>query len=465
MRNITVLVYLLILSYICVSCAIITGTIPEFELKGYIKYENGTPVSFTPILFKTTTENLLGYTDQQGRFIISITESGTLHIDANKNKPIYENITSKINFIKDKRILEIDGKIYKPNDEVSIVVPYNELGRMMKPSFEAIIACNAQGNSECVLNKGKDYIKKYIHIADRQWEETQRLVKENASKVEKEEARKRKYEYIMSLNNETDYKAIISGGEEYIKQYRNANDSKWEEVEKYVNDAYAVVEREEMEKRVNEAVKKRKKEFQYIMQIDKAHYEAIIDYGKEYIKKYRNINDSNWEDIEKRVNAAVFLAIKNLNINKDYDSILSQGKEYIEKYSNIKDSQWEEIVNLVNKAEQRKKQVEEEKRERLARCNNEILTQREFLMGKNPYADEGKCVEFMAGTFQMTSANAGLFHIGNNELAYIEFNKTFRGVYVKGIAKIKGIYEYISRIGTLNQVPHLEMLEIEEIRE
>ncbi len=62
----------------------------------------------------------------------------------------------------------------------------------------------------------------------------------------------------------------------------------------------------------------------------------------------------------------------------------------------------------------------------------------------------------------MTSINTGLFKIGNTELAYIEFKDTFRGSYVEGIAKIKGIYNYTTKMGVQNQVPHLEMLEIEK---
>lgn len=116
--------------------------------------------------------------------------------------------------------------------------------------------------------------------------------------------------------------------------------------------------------------------------------------------------------------------------------------------------------------EESKKQAEERKAKQkklLPKCNNEILSQEDFLIGKNPYADKGKCVELMTATFQMVSANAGLFNIGNNELAYIEFKKPFRGSGIKGVARIKGMHTYVSRMGTPNQVPHLEMLEIEEI--
>lgn len=99
----------------------------------------------------------------------------------------------------------------------------------------------------------------------------------------------------------------------------------------------------------------------------------------------------------------------------------------------------------------------------LPKCNGKILSHEDFLLGKNPYADKGKCVEFSAATFQMTSTNTGLFYIANNELAFIEFKETFRGSGVQGIAKIKGLYNYTTRSGISNQVPHLEMLKIEKI--
>lgn len=385
----------------------------EFELKGHIKGENGKPVSLTPIFFETywTTENRSANTNHQGEFSISIKESGTLHIDANKPHPIYENITSKIIFIKDKRVLEIDGKVYKPNDEVSIVIPYNAMGRMMKPSFESIIACNAQGASECVVNEGEDYIQKYHNVVDSRWEEIQRLVKENEPKlarikmeeefnkivkldknanydaiisegkkyintyqntegskwkevekyindayaVKKDEEREKEFQNIMSLNKDTDYEAIISGGKEYVEKYSNTGGSKWEEVESYVNEAHTT---------------KMKKEFLGIKNLNiKKDYETIIVQGKDYIGKYRNVKDSQWAEIEKLVKEAEvvkrdkeFLAIKNLSIKEDYESIISQGKEYIEKYRNMAGSQWKEMANLVNKSKQRKKQVEEETR-------------------------------------------------------------------------------------------------------
>ena len=99
----------------------------------------------------------------------------------------------------------------------------------------------------------------------------------------------------------------------------------------------------------------------------------------------------------------------------------------------------------------------------LLKCDGEILSNKDFILGKNPYADKGKCVEFSAATFQMTSNSTGLFNIGNNELAFIEFKETFRGSGVQGIAKIKGLYNYTTRSGISNQVPHLEMLEIEKV--
>jgi hypothetical protein len=91
-------------------------------------------------------------------------------------------------------------------------------------------------------------------------------------------------------------------------------------------------------------------------------------------------------------------------------------------------------------------------------CNGTILSIVDFITGKNPYADKGKCALITAGTFQMTSEKTGLFTVGN-EVLYVEFPQTFRGPFVCGIAKIMGVYTYESRLGT-NTVPHLQMIEL-----
>lgn len=106
---------------------------------------------------------------------------------------------------------------------------------------------------------------------------------------------------------------------------------------------------------------------------------------------------------------------------------------------------------------------EKEKNRILNMCNNKILTQGQFLSGKNVYADKGKCVELTASTFQMVSVNEGLFEIGANQIAYIKFKNIFRGVGVRGLVKIKGMKSYTTRLGYVNEVPYLEMLEIKEI--
>lgn len=341
----------------------------EFKLKGHIKDENGKPLLLSPVFFETywKTDNRSANTNHQGEFIISIKESGTLHIDANKNQPIYENIKYDVIFIKDKGVLEIDGKIYKPNDVLSIVVQYNALGRMMKASFESIVACNTQGASECVINEGKNYIQKYGGV---DWEEIQRIVMAN------------EFKNIIKLNKNIDYEAIISGGKEYIEQYRNISDSKWEEVEKLVKEAAVV------------------KEFSVIKNLSiEENYKSIILQGKEYIEKYRTMKDSKWEEIEKLVKEAEvvkrekeFLAIKTLTIKEDYESIISQGKDYIEQYRNVASSQWKEIANLVSKAEKREKQVEEEERKREERERIGVIVE-ELCQNLNSLAEVNEALQ------------------------------------------------------------------------
>ncbi len=124
----------------------------------------------------------------------------------------------------------------------------------------------------------------------------------------------------------------------------------------------------------------------------------------------------------------------------------------------------EQLQAAKENAARQKALAEEKERNRILKlCNNEVLTQGQFLSGKNVYADKGKCVELSASTFQMVSVTEGLFDIGTNQIAYIRFKNTFRGVGVNGIAKIKGMKSYTTRLGYVNEVPYLEMLEIKKI--
>jgi len=87
------------------------------------------------------------------------------------------------------------------------------------------------------------------------------------------------------------------------------------------------------------------------------------------------------------------------------------------------------------------------------------LTLTEFILGKNPYADKGKCVTVLAATFQMVSEKEGLFKITETEIVHIRFPKTFRGYMVRGLAKVRGMYTYLNKMGGFNTVPDLILLD------
>lgn len=94
----------------------------------------------------------------------------------------------------------------------------------------------------------------------------------------------------------------------------------------------------------------------------------------------------------------------------------------------------------------------------MQKCGGSILSLSEFMLGKNPIADKGKCTLIQATTMQMTSEKSGLFQLGN-EVLYLEFPDVFRGPYVRGVAKVKGNYTYPARLGGFNTVPHLAIIE------
>lgn len=411
-----------------------------------------------PEIFITKTNN-------EGYFTLSVKSSGILNVnseESNDRNPKFISATFNISPVNDE-LLIVDIDKYRTNEIISIVLQYSQ----MEAKFNKIISLYKAKNYKQAKPLASNYINTYRNERDAHIAEVREIEMLSI--------------FDGIINNKQDiYESIISQGKDYIEKYRNVISSRWEEMEKYVNELYRL---------------KRDKEFGDIMSLNKEeNYEAIIRQGKDYIEKYRNIKDSQWAEIEKLVKEAEmvrrkkeFLAIKTLTIKEDYESIISQGKEYIEKYRNIADSQWKEIVNLVNKAEQRKKQVEEatrkaaeeerkiaererlkeekKEKERWARCNNVIMSMEEFYRNNNPYADKGKCVDVVAASFQMSSANTGLFKISDYslDLVYIEFKEPFRGRFVKGLAKILGIYSYRTNAGGSNSVPHLKMLEIERI--
>ena len=201
------------------------------------------------------------------------------------------------------------------------------------------------------------------------------------------------------------------------------------------------------------------------------------------------------EELQKKMNEELPPVIAELNRlkgNKDFEAVASSGRSYLNKYPNTQNSYLEGIQALVkdaeNEIEQRRAKAErirlaaeqlrlakeakdreiEIKKERqrqaklLSKCNGVILTMGEFYGNNNPYADKGKCANIIAASFQMTSATTGLFSISDSvaDLVYIEFKAPFRGRFVEGVAKIKGVHAYRTNIGGSNAVPHLEMIEI-----
>lgn len=183
-----------------------------------------------------------------------------------------------------------------------------------------------------------------------------------------------------------------------------------------------------------------------------------------------DIDDKYFPYIESLVTCAfhynyekqIIYGIKLALINYEYEE--KQKKMTAEKKQKKEEDERKEIEE--QKAREEKNRLEEEQRlarkkellqKYLPQCNESILTMYNFIAGKNPYADKNKCALITAGTFQMASEKAGLFRVGD-EILYIEFPKAFRGSYVRGIAKIKGVYTYQSRLGA-NTVPHLQMID------
>ena len=103
--------------------------------------------------------------------------------------------------------------------------------------------------------------------------------------------------------------------------------------------------------------------------------------------------------------------------------------------------------------------------QRLARlvphCKGKILSQEDFVMGMNPYADAGKCVEIKAArTIEMQSATSGLFDIGVRTPALVTFNDAFRGMLFAGVAKITGTTPVVRSNGDVYRAINLQVIEV-----
>lgn len=95
----------------------------------------------------------------------------------------------------------------------------------------------------------------------------------------------------------------------------------------------------------------------------------------------------------------------------------------------------------------------------LRQCGGRILEQQEFVMGRNPHADKGKCVDIVALTLRMDSTIAGLFDLGGGLTGAIRFKQTFRGAGVDGTVRVVDV-KNVQTSKRVEQVVVLEMLDV-----
>lgn len=192
-----------------------------------------------------------------------------------------------------------------------------------------------------------------------------------AIKAEKDEAEKVMLEafsnIITNYKNKDCFSSIASQDRDYIAnyyigKYQNVEGSRWQEIEKLVN-----------EERVMRVA------FQRISTLDKnTDYTTILSEGIDYINRYRKMECSRWAEVEKLVNEArvkekeimgsTYQSIISVDKNRYYEFIISKGRDYIVRYRNVEGSDWQKIENLVMVAEKiekvaRKEEAKERKKE------------------------------------------------------------------------------------------------------
>jgi len=215
-------------------------------------------------------------------------------------------------------------KAIKAKAEKAIKAEKDEVEKkVMLEAFNSIIA--NYKNEDCLhsASQGRDYIAKYRNIEGSRWQEIENLInQEGAMRVA--------FRRISTLDKYTDDVPILSEGIDYINRYRSMECSRWAEIEKLVNEARVISK--EKEKGIMQSA------YQSISELDKKEdYEFIISKGREYIDKYRNVEDSDWQKIEKLVIEAETEKEKDIMrsvyqsimvLNKNASSAESVGKVY-----------------------------------------------------------------------------------------------------------------------------------------
>ena len=103
--------------------------------------------------------------------------------------------------------------------------------------------------------------------------------------------------------------------------------------------------------------------------------------------------------------------------------------------------------------------IEEENKQKsiASHCKGDVMSTSNYLNNGNIYADVGRCVSITASKMQVVSPNSGLFTM-ESDIVYIEFPNTLRGVLFNGIVKIKGMFNYTTKLGLENSVPHFQFI-------
>lgn len=375
-------------------------------------------------------------------------------------KAFYAPTELKITPLIDGNI-QVNSQIYNKNGIVSIVPVFNSMGA----AFNDVIDKFKNKKYKQAIENGEYYLNQYINQKDSRTDRIVTII--NDSKRLETARMLQEYNNLLVLNEESDFDELISLGKKYIDKYKNVQNSKWDVVVRLITKAPLLKAEKESMATSFENIKKQNPD---------ERPEYVLSLINDYISKYKDFKGNRFAEIyeiQKKAQSAsdknalaeqkaMYEWLKNRDKESEYLKLIEYGNEYLSKYSAAKDSLWNDVSKMVANAERVKARVKKEEKELLAKCNGEII---DGII--NPFADKGKCMNVIAALFQITSANTGLFRVSDDlppELVFLEFDKPFRGNFVKGIAKITGVLQYETNLRGQNTVPKLKMLKIEKLQ-
>lgn len=352
------------ISDILVAYQRVYSQIGEYLLTGYLNDAVGKPLSNITVAFQRDLKDTkdAGYntqTDKEGYYTFQVKGRGKLMVD--KPGPFYSPVSLGIVPFFDGHV-EVLGHPDYPNVIIPIVIPFSP----MVNEFDKVNLLKEAGDYDAVIYDGKKYITVYGGQEGARVQEVESLINDAQKSI-----MSNAFQSIIRLKEVGKYDAVISEGNKYIAAYGAREGSRAQEMESFISDAQKSLMTDAFQSivRLKEA----------------GDYEAAITEGKNYIEKYHEAHGNRLEEVEKLIGQADALIVKkaayekmlsdfqtliDLNEKGDFDSVIEageKGKDYLVRYKGVENNSHEEIEKIVRSAtlwgaEEKKREAEAEAR-------------------------------------------------------------------------------------------------------